>query len=1035
MTPGWRDSPSAGDSRREFRIGDWLVRPELSRIERDGREVRVKPKSMAVLCSLVAKPGEVQSRRELLDAVWGDVHVSEEVLTQAVAELRRAFGDRARDARVIETVPRRGYRLVAAVGGPVTRRPESAVDTPLVGREDELSRLQDALERTTDGRGRLVLLAGPPGIGKTRLAAEMLARARTSSLRGAAARCREDQAVAYLPFVEILEQLLLPLPVGALSSLLGEAGSELARLVPELRRALRDLPPPAVLPAEQERRYLFNAVLEVLERASRASPLCLVVDDLHWADRGTVRLLLHLAAALERLRVLLVGTYRDTELSPEHPFHAALVELTRAGSSRRIEVGSLSRTEVAAMLRALGGCEAPDGVVSYFLQMTEGNPFFVGELYRHLEKQGRLFEASGRWKTVAELEEPVVPEGVRLVLLHRLRSARPATLEFLTAAAVEGRIFTPAHVGSVLGLEPTELVACLDEAERGRWIRPLAETSGHRRFERYLFEHDLIRHTLLGEVSSARRRQLHLLLAGSIESLHGSQVDREAEDMIRHLVAAGDLADAAAVRHWSTRAGDRAVAAAAYERALEHFDRVLRLTPEETAARAHALFQRGYALRALGSWEEAAPVWEQTLRLYERLGEPGGAVRTIEEMLIVAAWALDVATVEKLAKRGLDLLGGSRPRARCSLLSWLGLARGVEGDHESARRCFAEARELAHSIGEAGEIGRALVYSCNLALAEMTTARKVEQLALAADLLDRSRYVWEHVLALGLLLIGRYCRGEWREVKALEAEVEPYAERVGHQGVLLWVGHHRALRYLAAEGAIEWFAEDSRRRLEIGSTVIQNPGPLPIDCALASFWLGRWDEAWAMLEKAQSEAVSLLRMLVSGTRLQVAAYHRPESAHGLLEEHEEVLQRRPGGVGDWWLLAGAVEALLVLGRRDEAASLYPAFRRGREETGAVVLQWSGTLFEKLLGLAAAAGSRWKTAERHFATALRQAKDLPNVIEEAEIRRWWAWALLERGDRGDGSRALKHLDAARRGYRRLGMPRHLALAEAVARREW
>ena len=293
-----------------------------------------------------------------------------------------------------------------------------AARTPYVGRDTERAELRRLVAQVQAGTGALVMVGGEPGVGKTRLSEELIARCAHDGFVTFVGHCYEMAgAQPYIPIVEAYEQALDAAPDAAtFRAFLGDEAPEIARLVPKLRRQCPDIPPPLELPAEQERRYLFNAVWEVLARTARAQPTLLVLDDLHWADEPTMLLVQHCAERLTDVPVLMVGLYRDSELDVGRPLSRTFEELTRRRLAHRLTLRRLPAESVTDMLQVLAGQQPPPALTQLIYDATEGNPFFVEEVFKHLAEEGRLFGADGRFRTDLTAEEVDVPEGVRLVV-------------------------------------------------------------------------------------------------------------------------------------------------------------------------------------------------------------------------------------------------------------------------------------------------------------------------------------------------------------------------------------------------------------------------------------------------------------------------------------------------------------------------------------------------------------------------------------------------------------------------------------------
>ena len=357
-------------------------------------------------------------------------------------------------------------------GSEGTRAAASGDRTPFVARDDELADLRRALEAAAGEHGSLVLIGGEPGVGKTRLTMELAAEADAMAMRVLTGHCVEREGAApYTPWVEVLEQALARAQSPeAFRGLLGESAGEVARIVPELRRAFDDIPAPLDLPPEQERRYLFNSIREFIGRAAEIRPLLIVLDDLHWADEPTLLLLEHVAEGLAGAPVLVLGTYRDVELEVGRPLARTIEDLRRRGLAQRLSLRRLDERGVTEMLTGLTGQDPPAELVRAIYAESDGNAFFVEEVFHHLMEEGRLLDASGRWRTDVTVAEFDVPESMRLVIGRRLERVTEDARKLLAAAAILGRVFEAAALETVAGVDEDRLLDGLEEAERARLI-------------------------------------------------------------------------------------------------------------------------------------------------------------------------------------------------------------------------------------------------------------------------------------------------------------------------------------------------------------------------------------------------------------------------------------------------------------------------------------------------------------------------------------------------------------------------------------
>ena len=352
----------------------------------------------------------------------------------ARSDLSKWYGEELVE-HLLEGLAKAGLDVGVAVGAhDVERR-------PFVGREAEQDQLVTALHSVAKGNGRLVLIGGEPGVGKTRLAHELMATARARGMRAFTGNSYEEGAAPFIPIIEILEQMMRDVSAETLRDALGDGAPEVAKLVPELRRAYTNIPEPIELPPEQQRRALFNATLDLFQALSAKTPIVMLLDDLHWADESSLALLQHVTQQLENLPLLIIGTYRDVALDVGKPFEKAMATLVRQKLAERLPLKRLPEGAVAELLAALGGAEPPEALVHLIFEGTEGNPFFVSEVFLHLKEEGKLLDDGGAFRVDLNADDLDVPEGVRLVIGRRLKRLSENTPKVLTAAAVVGRRF------------------------------------------------------------------------------------------------------------------------------------------------------------------------------------------------------------------------------------------------------------------------------------------------------------------------------------------------------------------------------------------------------------------------------------------------------------------------------------------------------------------------------------------------------------------------------------------------------------------
>jgi uncharacterized membrane protein len=411
--------------------------------------------------------------------------------------------------------------------------------TAFVGRESERSTIRAAIDRALSGHGSVVMMAGGPGVGKTRLAMEMAEYASGVGFRCLVGHCYErDEPFPFLPFAEIIEGSVAESGLDDFRRRVGDNAAELAQIAPSLRRVFQDIPQPMELPPAQKRRHLFQSVSDTTGRAAQLRPQLYIVEDLHWADESSLALLIHLANRVAHLPVVIIGTYRDGYTENNPALVRTLEELIRMGV-RPLKLGGLSEDAVAEMLHGMSQRQVPETLVSLIFEESQGFPFFVEEVYRHLIEEGKVFDAAGQFRADIEIAEDEVPENVRLIVGRRLERLDENVKRALTAAAVIGRSFSFKLLTAICEIEVDELFTIVEKAQQMGII--IASSEGLAR--PIIFTHELVRQTLLAGISAPRRQHLHAGVADAIARLHPDAVNERAGDIANHLIKAGSFVD------------------------------------------------------------------------------------------------------------------------------------------------------------------------------------------------------------------------------------------------------------------------------------------------------------------------------------------------------------------------------------------------------------------------------------------------------------------------------------------------------------
>ncbi len=358
---------------------------------------------------------------------------------------------------------------------------------------------------------QVVLLAGEPGIGKTTLAGQVARSLHSAGATALFGHCVEDLAVPYQPWVELVAHLVEHAPQELLDENVATYGGALTRLVPALARRT-EVGVSSTTDLDGERFALFEAVTGLLRAVADRGPLVLVLDDLQWADVASLQLLRHLLTASPSPTALVVGTYRDTDVARDHPLTPLLADLRRESNVVRCVVRGLDDRELLALMEGAAGYELPENGVALahaVYHETDGNPFFTGELLRHLYETGAIaFDESGQYSLTIDLDEVGLPGSVREVVTRRVDRLGEDTVRVLSLAAVVGREFDLEVLAQIADVDEDTLLDQLEAATGAAIVAELASVPG-----RFRFEHALIQHTLYQELGTTRRQRVHQQVA------------------------------------------------------------------------------------------------------------------------------------------------------------------------------------------------------------------------------------------------------------------------------------------------------------------------------------------------------------------------------------------------------------------------------------------------------------------------------------------------------------------------------------------
>ncbi len=601
-----------------------------------------------------------------------------------------------------------------ALGGRVPLPSRLAVrpNIGVIGREVEADLLSDAFKRVAAGEGReVILISGEAGIGKTTLAAQAAGLAAAAGSCVLLGRCEEDLGSPYQPFVEALHHYITHGPDEVLTSHIRSHGGELARIVPALGHRLAELPPPQTTDPDTERYLLFGSVVGLLSQVSTSQCLIVVLEDLQWADKPSLQLLRHVVTSTEPVRLLVIGTYRDSELSGGHPLTETLVALRREPGVSRIELRGLDDVGVVTFLEASAGHGLDDagiGLAHAVYRETDGNPFFVGEMLQHLAETGAIYQDnSGRWSAGDDLAQMTLPDSVREVIGSRVARLGEGPRRVLSFAAVIGRDFDLELLALITERSDDELLDILDRAVTAALGREVRESPG-----RYSFSHVLIQHTLHDDMGGTRRARAHRQVAEALESLCAGRPGQRVGELAHHWLSATQPTDAAKAIFYAQQAGDAALAALAPDDAVRYFSQATQLLAQldspDPLQGVDLLLGLGNAQRQVGN----VAFRETLLEAAHRARDLGAKEKLVAGALMnnrgiySAIGVIDTERVDVL-ELALDAMSDVDSDERARLLATLCNELSY-GPLERRRALADEAKAMARRLGEPATIIRVL---------------------------------------------------------------------------------------------------------------------------------------------------------------------------------------------------------------------------------------------------------------------------------------------------------------------------------------
>lgn len=681
------------------------------------RRIVLRPKAFEMLCHLARNAGRVVTEAELLEAVWPRIYVQPEAIRGRLFEIRSALGDRPKDARFVETVPRRGYRFVAQV-----RQAAAPEDAPrqreerlFVGRDSALEQLRRSLDDAVTGQQQITFIAGEPGIGKSALVETFVreAAARHTTLRIARGQCMEGFGgkEAYYPMLEALGSLCQGARGHETVEALAQcAPTWLVQFPALLTREHREMLRQEILGATRER--MLREIGAAFEALTRETPLLLVFEDLQWVDRSTVDLLCAVARKATSLRLMVVATFRPLELAlAEHPLQEVKRDLLLRKVCSELALAPLSEPEIERYLAGLAA-SVPEGLAALVFRHTEGNPLFMIAALEDLMRRGLISRAAQAWTLHVPMAEVnvEVPETLRQMIETQIERLAPSQQAALEAASVVGSGFSIRVGACAADMAPDDFDELCDAIHRGHNLLKPTGLQGFpngERSQRYEFFHSLYRDVFLRRLTPRRKAAAHRNTAVCLEQAHAHHLSEVASEIALHFDACGDvpkvidylgLAADMAERRYAPRE-----ACAFLERALEL---VQRLPAQQQARQRLLLLERlaqnymlGYDPRLIATCHALAECAHQCGRLDVQVR----ALREAAEHLSWEEGQLALATLERIrdgAALEPDELVRAEVEMQCAVWPIL-IGRWSDRRAQECEAALARIRQLASPAASA----------------------------------------------------------------------------------------------------------------------------------------------------------------------------------------------------------------------------------------------------------------------------------------------------------------------------------------------
>jgi DNA-binding SARP family transcriptional activator/tetratricopeptide (TPR) repeat protein len=882
-----------------------------------------------------------------------------------------------------------------------------------VGRAAVVGRLDDALAAARGGRRTFAFISGEPGIGKTRLAQQLARRAHAGGATVLWGQAFEETLTPYEPLLVPLRAYVRGCPADVLAAAVGAHAPELARLVPELRARLPHLAQPQVGDPRSERSRLFQGLAELMTNASQATPVLLVLDDMHWADQATLLFLRELGRFPDQAALLVLVAHRDTE-----PGNAGvrdlIADLRRETSVDEIHLAGLDECESAALIADRVGSRPSSSVVQTLHGETDGNPFFLEELVRHFSRDTRLEEG-------LVLAADRLPDVVKDVTSQRIARLDPAARRALTAAAVVGRDFSIDVVAEAVGVSPDILVVQLEGAVAAGLVVDVVAG-------RYGFTHVLTHDVVYEGVAPTRRSQLHRAVGDALVRLTGGGDDEHLGELAHHFALAGDGRAAG----YAVRAGDRAMAMLAYEEAARHYSSALEATSPTAAQSPEAcdlLLSIGEAHLRAGDRNASRSAFKRAAEVARTLGDDRRFARGVLGIgggrAQVTSGAVDRELVV-LLEEAIERVGDADQALRAHLLVRLAVELYWSDEHERRMRLADDALAAARSSGDDRTVAHVLVARRfaqwgpdNLG---DRTASAEETLELAARLDDPDLALEGHCARSTDLLEGGEVHAAWAEME-LHERLANERRHPFH----MWVAAMRRTMRPLFEGRLTDVEPLAQEAVGIGRDLDEEDTEqgFAVQMDRLRRHQGRGAEIVALTRQfAERSDLPVWRMALASLYAELGREPDAREQFELVAKHGFGTVRRD--VVWTFTIATAADVCAFLADRLRAPELYELLVPHDGKNVVVGYASDPWPVSRSLGLLATTMRSWDEASVHFEAAIVACRRSSGWLWLVRSLLDYARMMLTRGDPGDVERGTAMVDEG------VAMATDLALDSLVLR---